>query len=408
MKKRLITALVGISLLLIFILLAFVPAYAQPAAPKTIKIGAIYDITGPSATFGARNGWAYRKFVELKNKEGGIFVKEFNKNIPIEFIEADHQVNPEKTVLEAERLSQSGVVVITGTTAVLPAGAPVCEKNRVPLVTAAQSLVTPHEQGFRYLFCVFLHNTDFSKWPFEIMESIPKDQPKLTKIGFMEAQHPMGIDYSVCFQKEAKSRNFSNYIIEKFQWLGKDLTSQIQVFKQAGVDFVYAPMLPPDAILFIKQSKQLDFNPKAMLIVMAPADRESWLGLGKDGDLVLTNNAFHASFKYPGAQDFTSMYMAERKGEKPYEAAGCCWAAMQVIADAIERAGSLERDKIRDALDSTDLMTIVGRVKYAGTKGMGTIHGALVQYQNGVETVVMPKELMEKPMIYPLPNWKDR
>ena len=53
-------------------------------------------------------------------------------------------------------------------------------------------------------------------------------------------------------------------------------------------------------------------------------------------------------------------------------------------------------------------MTIVGTVKYAGTKGMGTIHGALVQYQNGIETVVMPKELMEKPMIYPLPNWKNR
>lgn len=121
-KKGLLIVTFNICMTIALALLAFVPAYGQPAVPKTIKIGALYDITGPLANRGDEAGWGFRKAVEVINKDGGVYVKEFNKKIPLQLLEADLQTSEERGVIQAQYLSDQGVVLLIATTAFLPQG----------------------------------------------------------------------------------------------------------------------------------------------------------------------------------------------------------------------------------------------------------------------------------------------
>jgi branched-chain amino acid transport system substrate-binding protein len=376
-----------------------------PEAPATIKIGTVTDQTGPLAAFGVQTKWGYSKAADEINAEGGIYVAEYDKKIPVEILWGDHSADEQKAVTEMEYLVEQGVVALSGTTALMPLGQVVAEKNGVPLVIANGSLVDPFQQGFRYLFDIGWMNTDCAKWPFELIDWFP--EPKPTMIGFMEEQNLMGIDYSIWFQKEAFDRGATNIVIQKYQRFGGDFSTQILAFKEAGVDFVYAPMIGPDGIKFWQQMKELDFVPKAILMLSAPAVRADWLSMGADADYVITTNAYHWATGYPGAAEFDEAYAAEHDGEHAPELAGQAYAAIQVIADAIERAGSLDHDKVRDALTTTDLDTIEGHITFNAN---GTVNKEyfLVQYIDGVETIVWPEEMAEREPVYPFPAWTER
>ena len=403
MRSKLFSG-IGVFLAISLTVMTSTAAFGAEEAPKSIKIGAVIDVTGPLAAFGVQCKWGYEKAAQDINKQGGIFVKEFNKKIPVEMLYGDHQANEQKSVTEVEFLIQKGVTVLSGTTAITPLGLPVAEKHHVPMVENS-SESEPLQQGFKYVFALFFMTEDMAKYPFEVMASVP--DPKPTKIGFMEEQDLMGQDYSETFQKEVAKRNFKNVVIEKYQRFSNDFSNSILKFKQGGVDLVYAPMIGPDGILFWKQMKQLDYNPKAVIMLSAPAVRKDWLSMGKDADYVITTNCYHWALPYAGVKQLADAYRADNKGENPPEFAGSTYAMMQVIKDAIERAGTLNKDKIRDALAASNTMTVQGPVKFR-PNGMPIIKQFLVQYQNGVETIVWPRDLAEKPMVYPFPPWKSR
>jgi branched-chain amino acid transport system substrate-binding protein len=432
-KSRLLSMTVSISLILMLSVLAFVPACAPaptaapeattppapeatatpvpqattpplPEAPATIKIGTVTDQTGPLTAFGVQTKWGYSHAMDLINADGGIYVAEYDKKIPVEILWGDHSADEQKAVTEVEYLIEQGVVALSGTTAIMPLGQVPAETNHVPIVIANGSLVDPFMHGFRYLFDVGWMNTDCAKWPFELIDWLP--EPKPTMIGFMEEQNLMGIDYSVWFQKEAFNRGATNIVIQKYQRFSSDFTTQIMAFKNAGVDFVYAPMIGPDGMLFWQQMKQLDFTPKAILMLSAPAVRADWLSMGPDANYVITTNGYHWATGYPGAAEFDEAWAADHDGEHAPELAGQAFQAIQVIADAIERAGSLDHDKVRDALAATDLDTIGGHVTFQAN-GMVNKEYFLVQYIDGVETIVWPDSMAERPIVYPFPAWTD-
>jgi branched-chain amino acid transport system substrate-binding protein len=379
------------------------PVYAQKAVPKTIKLGLLYEKTGPLATSGVRFGWGLHKAVDKINKEGGVFVKEYNKKIPIEVIEADHQSNENRAVTMAEYLADSGVVAIVGTTSVLPTAASVYEKNQIPTLASVSSMDAPFLMGYKYIFSNFPKFSDLAKTAAALFKSL---SPRPTKVALFEVQYDPGIETIKYAEQELKSAGIDTIKV-KFGWLTKDMSSAILEAKKAGADAVYGMAILPDAMLMIKQMKELDFNPKAMLLVEGPTNRGPWKSLGKDGDFVYTFNGFHYSLKYPGTKEVVDLYETEMK-EKPYETVGCGWASAQIVVDAITRAGSLDKKKIRDAMAATNMMTVAGPVKFKPNGPMDLQYVPVVQYQNGVETLVFPENLKEKNATYPAPAWKQR
>jgi branched-chain amino acid transport system substrate-binding protein len=376
-----------------------------PEAPATIKIGTVTDQTGPLAAFGVEAKFGFGYAEEVFNADGGIYVAEYDKKIPIEILYGDHSADEQKAVTEMEYLVEQEVVALSGTTAIMPLGQVVAEKNGIPLVVANGSLTEPFQQGFRYIFSTSWMNNEMAQWPFLLMEYFP--EPKPTKIGFMEEQNVMGIDYSSNLQKEALERGYTDLVIQKYQRFGGDYSTQILAFKEAGVDFVYAPMIGPDGITFWQQMKELDFVPKAILQLIAPAARADWLSMGADADYVITTNDYHWATGYKGAAEFDEAYLADHPGSHATELAGDAYAAMQIIADAIERAGSLDHDKLRDAIAATNIETIKGPIQFMAN-GMPVREYFAVQYIDGVETIIWPADMAEREPVYPFPAWTER
>jgi branched-chain amino acid transport system substrate-binding protein len=403
MRKKISMKSISICVMLT-VSLFFIPYNAKAEPPKNIKIGVLTDLTGMLATMGKRWVWTFKKGAEMVNKDGGIYVKEFDKKIPVELIMADHEANEEKAVLQAEYLCQQKVVAILATSAALPGSAAVFEKNRVPGVISGSILRQPYDQGYKYLFSNFMRNDDLAKSMSNILGSIPKDQ-RPTLIAVFEAQDVFGKEGSMYAQKEATANGYKTMPL-KYTRFAKDLSSQILEAKKAGANMMYGGMFQPDGILLMKQMKELDYNPKIVIIHSAAADAAAWGGLGRDGDYVLAGAHYHWSFNYPGAKELTAFCQAEL-GEKPWESTGACYANIQILADAIKRAGTLDSKKIRDAIAATDMMTVVGPVKFR-KNGTSIIDPVLLQWQKGVDELVWPKNVRTKPLIYPMPKWKER
>jgi branched-chain amino acid transport system substrate-binding protein len=407
MKERLPKMQVGICLILALVLLSL-PACGddkEDAAecPDAIKIGAVIDVTGPLAAFGAEFSWGYDHAMEVFNADGGIQVEDCDKKIPIEMLYGDHAADEQKSVTEMEYLASEGVHIFTGSTAIMPLGQVVAEKNGIPIVVANGSLVGPFSEGMRYIFTLSWMNNEMATWPFMLAEYFGMEAPV---IGFMEEQNMMGIDYGHYFRQECITRQ-ANCVIEGYQRFAGDFSTQILAFKDAGVEFVYAPMIGPDGMTFWAQLKELDFAPKAVLALVAPADRRSWLSMGADADYVITTNDYHWATGYPGAADFDAAYQADHDGEHATELAGDGYASIQIIADAIERAGTLEPDALRDAILETDMVTIKGPIAF-NPNGTPIREYFAVQYIDGVETIIWPADMAERDAVYPFPAWTDR
>lgn len=401
-SKRLMTMTVAICVMLMF---AFAPLYAQPAVPKTIKIGCITDITGAIAATGERFLWGLRKAAEAINKDGGVYVKEFNKKIPIELVEADHVGRVDKAALQGEYVNQQGVVALVATTAFLPSGAAVVQKYNLPCLMTLSNNKAPFEAGYKYLFSTWPKVDDSARTFITFLNSFPKEQ-RPTTIALFEGMQDIGVEYGKHGEREAAANGYKTVHL-KYEWLTKDLSSLILEAKKVGADAVFGLMLTPDAMLLVKQSKELDFNPKAVFIDQGPTNPHVWGTLGKDGNYVCCNIQFGKWVTWPGAKEFITMFRAERPKDRDYLLqAGEAYACAQVITDAITRAGSLDRKKVRDALAATDMMTIAGPTKFRANGTMEIPYVTLVQYQDGEQVVVFPKK--EKPPIYPMPKWKER
>jgi branched-chain amino acid transport system substrate-binding protein len=77
------------------------------------------------------------------------------------------------------------------------------------------------------------------------------------------------------------------------------------------------------------------------------------------------------------------------------------------LAGAIEKAGTLDRAKIRDAIAATNMMTVIGPLKFR-PDGTGVVVYFGVQWQKGKQEVVFPKEYATAPLVYPMPKWSER
>lgn len=86
---------------------------------------------------------------------------------------------------------------------------------------------------------------------------------------------------------------------------------------------------------------------------------------------------------------------------------GPSYAIVQILADAIERAGTLDREAIRDAIAATDMMTVVGPVTFR-EDGTGVVMSPFIQWQEGATELVWPVEHATADFVYPAPPFEER
>jgi branched-chain amino acid transport system substrate-binding protein len=247
---------------------------------------------------------------------------------------------------------------------------------------------------------------DIARFVYDIYDSLPADKrPKVAAI--FQENTDFGVEQAQMFQKETERRGYRVGMQEKYNVMTKDFSPLIMAARNANADVVLASPVTPDAMLMIRQMKELDYNPKSLVLIRA-ADDLSWgKAMGAAGDYVLLTGVWHHAVRFPGVEKLNT----EHKGKfgRPADPnTGPAYASIQILAAAIEKAGTLDTTKIRDAIAATDTMTLIGKVKFRPDGTAIDPYPASVQWLGGAQKLVWPKEFKETDFVYPAPAWKNR
>ena len=391
--------------MLALLVLGLVTLSPLAAAAQSIKVGAVVPLTGRYGGGGAQVRAGYEIAVEHINAAGGVSVE--GKKMPIELILVDDESDATKTVSRFESLAAQGVVAYLGGfgSDLHAAAASVAEKNRIPYLGVAFALNSVHQRGFRYLFSPFWKSPDIGKAMQGLFASIPAaDRPKTAAI--FQEKTDWGREMATAWLEGAKTAGYDVTVQGEYAPGAKDFSDLILKAKAASVDAVFALPTPPDGMTLVKQMKELGYSPKMAMFIRAP-DPPVWSkNLGKDGDYVMLAPGWHYGVKAPGVKELNDAHV-KKVGRPADPITGPAYAAVQILSAAVTRANALDRDKIRDAVAATDMATVVGPVKFR-PDGTGIVQSVFVQWINGKQELVWPKESATAPLAYPAPPFSKR
>jgi len=391
--------------ILALLALAIVGAWPVAVSAQTIKVGAVVPITGRYGAGGAQVRAGYEIAVEQLNAAGAVTMG--GKRMPIEFVLLDDESDATKTVSRLETLAAQGVVAYLGGfgSDLHAAAASVAEKNRVSYLGVAFALNKIHQQGFRYLFSPFWKSPDIGQATQGLLALIPAgERPK--SVAIFQEKTDWGREMATAWTEAGKGAGYQVVLNGEYAPGAKDFSDVILRAKSAKADAVFALPTPPDGMTMIKQMKELDYTPKLALFIRAP-DAVVWSkNLGKDGDYMVLAAGWHHAMKGTGVKELNDAH--EKKYGRPADPiTGPAYACVQILAAAVTRAGSLDRDKVRDAIAATNMTTVIGPVKFR-PDGTGIVQQALLQWINGKQELVWPKESATAPLAYPAPPFARR
>jgi branched-chain amino acid transport system substrate-binding protein len=382
-------------------------AIAAPPAPQTIPVGACISLSGPYSNLGGQAKAGYEIATEQINQAGGVFVRKYGKKIPLELIIQDTESVPMKAVSSMEWLYTSKKVVAYIGEGNMVNGQAVAEKNKIPALAIASPHQTPHDRGLKYWFAPFAKSLDTAKAILDVLDTIPVDKRPKTVASF-EEQSDWAIEQAEALKKEAVKRGYKVVVAEKYPRITKDFSPLIMAAKNAGAEAVFSTPVAPDGMTMMRQMKELDYNPKVVVVIRGAEDLSWGKALGPVGDyVILAGMSWHHRINYPGADTLNAAFQS-KFGRPADVLTGSAYASIQILAAAIEKAGTLDTTKIRDAIAATDMMTVMGRIRFRPNGTLIDPCPAVVQWLSGSQKLVWPKEFRETPFVYPIPPWKDR
>jgi branched-chain amino acid transport system substrate-binding protein len=375
------------------------------AAADSIKVGAVVPLTGRYGAGGAQVRAGYEIAIEQINASGGVAVG--GQKMPLELVLLDDESDATKTVSRLETLAGQGVVAYLGGfgSDLHAAAASVAEKNKIPYLGVAFALNKVHQQGFRYLFSPFWKSPDIGHAMYGLLSLIPAGERPKTAALFLE-KTDWGREMAAAWAEGAKAAGYQVVAQGEYAPGAKDFSDLVLKAKGASADAVFALPTPPDGMTMIKQMQELGYAPKLTLFIRAP-DPPIWSkNLGKDGDYVVLAPGWHSALKAPGVKELNEAHV-KKLGRPADPITGPAYACVQILAAAIARAGSLDHEKIRDAIAATDMTTVLGPVKFR-PDGTGIVQAVFVQWINGKQELVWPKEFATAPLAYPAPPFAKR
>lgn len=360
------------------------------ADKKEIRIGAPIPVTGILSMLGAEQKWAYEKAVADINKEGGIFVKEYGKKLPVKLIIADAESDPGKAVAAVERLVKIEKVdlLLSSQTSPLIVPTSVAAEKFKKYYHASTCLIPLwKENNFKWSTLYFFEMTQAASVPFEILNSIPEsERPK--KLALLNEDSLDGRGFAPFFRDAAKKYGYSFVVDESWAIGAKDYSSQILKMKGKGIDGLIIFGANTDCVTFVRQLKEVGLSMKYIHGYKGTWGTEFWNALGKDAQYVVADGFWSDDLPYPKCKEIGQGYY--KKFGKQSVSIGMFYALSQTLFAAIEKAGTLDSLKVKEAVLSMDFKdTVMGDVKYRAD-GTALLQLGAFQWWDGKLQLVYP------------------
>lgn len=388
------------------------PAAAAPAAsaaPEFIELGASIPLTGRFGSLGTQVKPGYEMAIEDINAAGGIYVKEYDKKIPLRLTAYDDESDPTKAVSKLETVfaERSPVAYLGGAGSDMHvATTAIAEKNKVPYCGISFALWSVHQKGYKYLFSPFVKSPAQGKDVFEYLNAMIPEGERPTKVAVFQEKSDWGNELGGLWKENAPKYGYEIVDFEEYAGGTKDFSNMITKAKSAGAEALLSMPTQPDGVAIFKQMAELGWTPKFSLVIRAPENVKWYETLGKTGDYVTIFPSWHNAVNFPGVDELNTKYQAAF-GRPADLLTGPAYACVQIVAKAIENAGTLDRDQVRDAIAATDMTTVVGPVMF-NPDGTGKVLDPLIQWIDGKLQIVWPKEHASAEFVYPAPAFDER
>ena len=401
--------------------------FGRVTAADDVVIGVMYPLSGSAAQAGIDAVAALNTALEIINEESSLNLPlAKGKGLPnlggakIRIIVADHQGKPDIGQGEAERMiTQEGVNAMYGAyySSVTGAGSQVAERHQIPWVNGESTSPKLTTRGFKWFFRTTPHDGEFTQLMFEFLNEFKDKVGKEIKtVSIFHEDTLWGTDSGAVQNKMAKENGYK--VLQKISYRAKttSLTPSVQILKASNADVFLPSSYTSDAMLFMRTAKELDYNPKLLVAQNAGYTDPTFIAtLGSDAEGAITRSPFNTDLAktIPLINEVNAAFKKHSNGRDLSDVPVRAFTGFMVLADAINRAGSTDPEKIRKALMETDMKSDQLIVPWKGIKfgpdGQNQlVRGILMQVQNGKYCTVYPFELASCELVYPMPTWKEK
>ncbi len=380
--------------MLVLLVLSFM---ATPVPAATVKLGFIDSLTGPEAPIGEDLNNGVTLALEDLKKQG----------IDVELIKEDDTGKPEKSLAAFEKLgTRDNVAGIVGPYSSKCASAisKLAEKYKVPLIipVASKEDIT-RQPGLKWTFRLSATTDDYASILIDMASKL--GHPKTMAVIYENTD--FGTSGARSAKAVAAKMGIKVVADEAYSAGSPDYRATLTKIKAEKPDLVFMVSYVADAILLMRQSREVGLSPQAFLGAGAGFANQQFAQQKDISNDVFSSTQWTKSVSWPGAKSFGERYKAQFGKEASYHAA-TAYESMIIMAQTAAKAGG-NREKIREDLRTGKWNGIMGEVAFRDYEGYTNQnhHQMLVeQIQNGkYETVYPPQFVVGKP-VYPFPGWQ--
>ncbi len=281
-------------------------------------------------------------------------------------------------------------------------GAAVAERNRRVMVNATGTSPSIHKRVYRYLF------------------QVPPQSDKAV-LGLLQLAEKSGLRTMMVTARDEKTaepllellrRDASTYKVELRPSLFYSVDTNFGLgpfarkLAPVSPDVLVTPASPRDAADLIRGFKAAGFLPK-VFVARGVSDPEFIRQVGMDAEYSMGFSSYEPQQPTAGNAAFVRAYRAKYKVAPDFHAA-CAWAAGKVIEAAVAKAGSLDQEKLREALLALETDTVLGGYKVAPDGHQVKAESLVVQILKGRREVVWPLAYRTAEPVLPVPGWDRR
>jgi branched-chain amino acid transport system substrate-binding protein len=392
----------------------------EPLPPKDkIVIGWVHGLTGYLQPQVETLHIYYKWIIEDYNATGGLYVPEYGRKLPLDYIEYDDESDIEKMLSLTEKLiteDKVDLLFAPCSTAFAYAAFPLYEQYHYPVIAVSfgsdESGQKMKTGEWQYSFSVLGFPGETGKEITDLFQHINATSgTPLTSVGIIYHADQHGTEYSNASNTYLTNAGFQVPVLQSYPPTIADFTPLINTLKDANVDVVM--MFGYEGATFIRKCMALDYNPK--LLFIGPSMETPFLVYTA---FQFTHDDVKGVAFYDGwpATAYTTPELAAwaeahltRYGlpnAYPYPASATFYASLECVFQAVEKVG-LNREKIAEALRTETFDTIVGETKIRpGYSMQCELAGTITQWQGrDMMDVIWPLDVATGDIIYPKPAW---
>lgn len=367
-------------------------------AEDVIRFGAPLPLTGPLAPEGIKQKQGYDLWAEQANKAGGISVG--GKKYKVEIVYSDYQSNTPRAVQTTEQMiTQDNVNFMFGAfgSGAAKAASTISEKYKVPTIAAAASSSQVYDQGYKYFFGTFTPNDTLTT---PLTKIIKDKAPDVKKVAILARNDLFPLAIAQEEEKSAKANGLEVVYFEKYAIGTLDFSATLSQMKSLSPQWIFVTGYVNDLLLVRKQMVDQQMKAPVVTMIAGPAYRDFIDSAGKSAENLTSASWWHPAEEYQGkdifgsTSNFVKLFRAKYNSDPDYGQASAAVSGA-LFQLAIEKANSLDHDKVRDALANMDTVTFWGPVKFGANGQINSLEPPVFQIQNAKAVVLFPDAIKQ-------------